>query len=114
MEPKPEISRGPPHIADHQNGNGFRAARRTGPKRASDRPKQMYEVAERFYIQEQSKDAIAKALNMDARTVAAWLKKARDTGMVRIAIHNPADGPVPERPGDNPPTQMFLPIKPVF
>ncbi|MGH9438853.1 MAG: hypothetical protein ACRD22_13400 [Terriglobia bacterium] len=47
-------------------------------------------IARLFYKAGLSKHAIAKKMGMDARTVAAALKRARDTGMVEIRIREAA------------------------
>ncbi|MGH9444122.1 MAG: hypothetical protein ACRD3O_00005 [Terriglobia bacterium] len=50
----------------------------------------MLEIARLFYIEEWTKDAIATKIGIDARTVTAALKRARDTRMVEIRIRETA------------------------
>jgi DNA-binding transcriptional regulator LsrR (DeoR family) len=74
----------------------------------------MLEVARLFYENELPKQRIAKKMGFDARTVTAVLKRARETGMVKIYVHNPADGPAPDFPRGRQYEQMIFPFKPVF
>jgi deoxyribonucleoside regulator len=54
-------------------------------------PADMLEVARLFYKDEWAKQDIAKKMGIDARTVTAVLKRARETGMVQILIRERAE-----------------------
>ena len=56
-----------------------------------DRHSEMYEAAVRYYIQNETMEAIARQLGRSRSSVSRLLAQARDTGLVRISI--------PEHPG---------------
>ncbi len=60
-------------------------------------PAQMLEVARLFYIDDLTKLEIAKRLQMDTRKVAALLKHARETGVVKISLHGTAETDLEQR-----------------
>ncbi len=85
---------------------------RTGPYPAS--PDELIAVARRYYIDDRSIVDIAQEFKLDTRRVTAWLKRARETGFVKISIHDPANGPMPDFPSERQPKQMLLPLKLAF
>ncbi len=50
---------------------------------------QLVDIATRFYITGQSQVEIARSVGLDASTVSRYLKRARDEGIVRVAIQRP-------------------------
>ena len=59
--------------------------------RVHDRHSEMYDVAVRYYIQNETMEAIARQLGRSRSSVSRLLAQARDTGLVRITL--------PEHPG---------------
>jgi DNA-binding transcriptional regulator LsrR (DeoR family) len=53
-------------------------------------PADTLQIARLFYNDERTKNQIAEKLKIDPRTVNAALKRARDTGMVEIKVHETA------------------------
>lgn len=56
-----------------------------------DRHSEMYDIAVRYYIQNETMEAIARQLGRSRSSVSRLLAQARDTGLVRITL--------PEHPG---------------
>jgi DNA-binding transcriptional regulator LsrR (DeoR family) len=52
---------------------------------------QMARIARRYYLEGRSKLAIAEELGLSRFQVARSLRKARDSGLVRISIYVPGD-----------------------
>jgi DNA-binding transcriptional regulator LsrR (DeoR family) len=52
---------------------------------------QMTRIARRYYLGGPSKKAIADELGLSRFQVARSLRKARDSGLVRISIYGPGD-----------------------
>ena len=52
----------------------------------TDRYDRLYAVAERHYLQGETKESIARSLTVSRSTVSRMLTQARDEGIVRISL----------------------------